>query len=75
MEKPDEPLTALTLVTLDFNEFEDRSFGPTNAGATFQRLMESCLGDLLLSCYIIYLDTIFFSQTPEEHLKRVNAVF
>ena len=48
------------------------TFGLTNAPATFQRLMESCLGVLNLSWCIIYLDDIIvFSQTPEEHLVRL----
>ena len=48
----------------------------TNAPATFQRMMESCLGDLHLNWCIIYLDDIiFFSWTPEEHVHRLKAVF
>ena len=50
-------------------------FGLTNAPATFQRLMESCLGELHLNWCIIYLeDIIVFSWTPEEHLHRLKAV-
>ena len=38
--------------------------------------MESCLGELHLSWCIIYLDGIIvFSQIPEEHLVRFQAVF
>ena len=52
------------------------ALGLTKAPATFQRLMESCLGELHLSWCIIYLeDIIVFSQTPEEHLHRLKAVF
>ena len=61
---------------LGFWECERMPFGLTNAPATFQRLMESCLGELNLSWCIIYLDDIIvFSQTPEEHLVRLQAVF
>ena len=51
-------------------------FGLTNAPATFQRLMESCLGELHLNWCIIYLDDmIVYSKTPEEHIERLEAVF
>ena len=61
---------------LGFSECERMPFGLTNAPATFQRLMESCLGELNLSWCIIYLDDIIvFSQTTEEHLVRLQAVF
>ena len=51
-------------------------FDVTNAPATFQRLMESCLGELHLNWCIIYLDDIIvFSQTPDEHLHRLKAIF
>ena len=50
-------------------------FGLTNSPATFQRLMESSLGELNLTWCIICLgDIIVFSQTSEEHL-RLGAVF
>ena len=51
-------------------------FGLTNTPATFQQLMQSCLGNLHLQYCIIYLDDIIvFSKTPEEHLVRLRAVF
>ena len=51
-------------------------FGLTNTPATFQRLMESCLGDLHLNWCIIYLDDIIiFSKDPEDHIKRLEGVF
>ena len=51
-------------------------FGLTNASAIFQRLMESCLGELYLTWCIIYLnDIIVFSWTPEQHHFWLKAVF
>ena len=51
-------------------------FGLTNAPATFERLMESCLGDLHLNWCIIYLDDIIiFSKDPDDYIKRLEGVF
>ena len=51
-------------------------FGLTNASATFQCLMESCLGEMHLKWCIIYLDDIIvFSKMPEEHIERLRGVF
>ena len=45
MEEESKPLTAFTVGPLGFYECERMSFGLTNAPATFQRLMENCLGE------------------------------
>ena len=51
-------------------------FGLTNTPATFQRLMESWLGDLHLKhCIIHFDDIIILSKTPEEHIERLRRVF
>ena len=76
LEEEAKPLTAFTMGPLGFWECECMPFSHTNAPATFQRLMESCLGELHLNWCIIYLDDIIvFSRTPEEHLHRLKAVF
>ena len=76
LEEKAKPLTAFTMGPLGFWECDRMPFGLTNAPATFQRLMESCLGELNLSWCIIYLDDIIvFSQTPEEHLVRLKATW
>ena len=58
MDENSKPLTAFTVGPLGFYECERMLFGLMNAPATFQRLMESYLGDLHLNWCIIYLDDI-----------------
>ena len=71
-----KPYTAFTCGPLLFFECETMPFGATNAPATFQRLMEDCLGDLNMNWCIVYLDdVIVFSKTPDEYLERLEAVF
>ena len=51
-------------------------FGLYNALPTFQQLMQNCLGQLSLTYCLIYLDdVIVFSDTPDEHLRRMRVVF
>ena len=70
------PLMAFTVGPLGFYECLHMPFGLTNAPATFQRLMENCLGDLHLNWCIIYLDDIImYSKTPEKHIKQLTGVF
>ena len=68
--------TAFTCGPLGFYECDTMPFGATNAPATFQRLMHDCLEELNMNWCIVYLDDIIiFSDTKEEHLKRLEAVF
>ena len=68
--------TAFTCGPLGFYECDTMPFGATNAPATFQRLMHDCLGDLNMNWCIVYLDDIIiFSDTKEEHIKKLEAVF
>ena len=61
---------------MEFYECVWMPIGLTNAPATFQCLMESCLGDMHLKWCIIYLDDIIvFSKTPEKHVQRLKGVF
>ena len=70
------PYTAFTIGPLGFYECLRMPFGLTNAPATFQRLMENCLGDLHLNWCIIYLDDIIiYSKTPGRTCKEVGSCF
>ena len=76
MDEESKPLTAFTVGLLGFYECERMPFGLTNAPTTFQRLMETCLGDLNLHWHIIYLDDIvIFSKDLASHLERLEAEF
>ena len=76
MDEMSKQLTAFTVGPLGFYKCERMPFCLTNAPATFQRLMESCLGDLHLNWCTIYLDDIIvFSKTPREHIERLRGVF
>ena len=51
-------------------------FGLWNATATFQQLMQNCLGELNLIYCLIYLDNIvIFLHTAQEHLHHLHVVF
>ena len=64
--------TAFTVGNLGFFECDHMPFGL----ATFQHLMQSCLGKLNLIYCLIYLDDIaVFSPTAEEHLHHLHIVF
>ena len=64
------PLTAFTVGPLGFYKCVRMPFGLTNAPATFQHLMESCLGEMHLNWCIIYLDdVIIFSKHQKNTLK------
>ena len=72
----DRHKTAFSVGPLGFWECLRMPFGLFNAPATFQRLMESCMGDLHLTYCLLYLDDIVvYSSTYEEHLIRLSAIF
>ena len=76
LKEDDKAKTAFQAGPLGFFECNRMPFGLCNAPATFQRLMERCMGDLNLQDCLIYLDDIIiFSATFEEHLERLQAVF
>lgn len=76
LRESDKANTAFTVGSLGFYECNRMAFGLTNAPATFQRLIERCMGELHLKECLIYLDdVIIFSETVEQHFERLSAVF
>ena len=76
IENDHKQRTAFTVGPLGFFEFNRMPFGLANSPATYQRLMEECLGDLHDRICFIYLDDlIIFSRTLDEHLDRLEKVF
>ena len=75
MAEESRQYTAFMVGSLGIYKFLRMPYGLCNAPATFQRLMQNCLGELNLQYTLIYLDdVIVYLHTPEEHLKRLQAV-
>ena len=76
MAKDSQQYTAFMVGSMGVYEFLRMPYGLCNAPATFQRLMQNCLGELNLTYALIYLDDmIVFSRTKEEHLHHLQVVF
>ena len=76
LDEESKPLITFTVGPLGFYECEQMPFGATNAPATFQRMIETCLGDLHLNWCLIYLDDIIvFAKTQQEAITRLGAIF
>ena len=76
MSEKSQQYTAFMVGSMGIFEFLWMLYRLCNAPATFQWLMQNCLGELNLTYALIYLDdVIIFSQTEKEHLTRFWAVF
>ena len=76
MAKDSQQYTAFTVGSMGVYEFLRMPYGLCNALATFQKLMQNCLGELNFSYALIYLDdVIVFSRPEEEHLHCLRVVF
>ena len=68
--------TTFTVGSMGMYEFLRMPYGLCNGPATFQMLMQNCLGKLNLTYALIYLDdVIVYSRTKKEHLTQLRAVF
>ena len=76
MDETSKQYTAFTVGSLGFFECERMPFGLCNAPATFQRLMQNCLGELNLTYCLIYLDDVItFSNDEDDHLHHMRVIF
>ncbi|XP_066940940.1 uncharacterized protein [Macrobrachium rosenbergii] len=70
---PEDVLKIAIITPFGSYVFAFSTFGLRNAGATFQRLMDSILGDLKF--YVCYVDDILiFSRSHKEHQRHIQAV-
>ena len=75
MAKESRQYTAFMVGSMGVYEFLRMPYGLCNAPATFQHLMQNCLGELNLIYALIYLDdVIVYSKTEEEHLVCLHAI-
>ncbi|KAA3678006.1 uncharacterized protein DEA37_0008956 [Paragonimus westermani] len=73
--EPSDRLKTAFVVPSGLYEFETMPFGLTNAPATFQRLMQQVLGDLIPKQCLVYLDdVIVHGRTVDEHLHNLSNV-
>ena len=57
-------------------EFNVTPYGLSNAGASYQRLMDMCLSGLPVNRILVYMDDlVIFSRTFEQHLLDIEEVF
>ena len=76
MDEASKQYTSFTIGNQEFFECDRMPFGLCNAPATFQRLMQNCMGELNFIYCLIYLDDlIVFSQMVEQHLHQLCVVF
>ena len=74
VKKEDRPKTAFS-VPCGLYEFQTMPFGLVNAPATFQRVMQKALQDLVPDVCLVYLDdVIVLGKTIEEHLSNLEKV-
>ena len=75
MAEESRQYTTFTVGSMGVYKFLCMPYGLCNAPATFQHLMQNCLGELNLTYALIYLDDmIVYSKTEQEHLVCLRTV-
>ena len=75
MDEASKAMIAFILGLLGFYDCDCIPFGLVNAQSMFQRLMETCLGNLQLNWCLIYLDDVGIFENAKDHLVQLRAVF
>lgn len=74
VKEHDQHKTAFT-TPFGLYEYLRMPMGVCNGPATFQRLMQTAMNDLIFQIMLVFLDDILlFSKTFTEHLERVDVV-
>ena len=75
LDEQDKEKTAFQVPRGKF-EFNVTPYGLTNAGASYQRLMDICLSGLPSNRILAYMDdVVIFSRTFSEHIADIKEVF
>ena len=75
VEEKDKHKTAFRVGSGGLYEFNRMPYGLTGAPATFQRLMELCLGDMMYDSVLCFMDDVLiYSKTFEEHVQKLDEV-
>ena len=73
MDETSKQYAAFTMGLLGFFECKCMPFRLCNTPTTFQQLMQNCLGELNLTCWLIYLDDVItFSNDEDDHLCHMR---
>ena len=76
MDESDIKKTAFRDSSMGLYKFTHMPFGLSNAGSSFCRLMEQCLGDQQFVTLLLYLDDIcIFAPTIDDMLDWIELVF
>ena len=75
MDESLKQYTAFMVGNLGFFECDRMPFGLCNAPATFQWLMQNCMGELNFVYCLIYLDHLIVFSRTEEHLHWLHVIF
>ena len=76
MAEDDIKKTAFIAGSSGLYEFTHRPFGLSNAGSSFCRLMEQCLGDQQFVTLLLYLDNIcIFAPDVNTMMDQIELVF